>query len=605
MALASVAVLVLCALVSAGATWGATAPYNPAADPYSMESITTVSGAQSWWDSGYTGKGIDIALIDTGVAPVAGLNTPDKIVYGPDLSLESQSPALHNLDTNGHGTFMAGLIAGRDSTVTAPYSAAPASAYRGIAPDARIIALKVATADGGADVSQVIAAIDWVVQHAHDPGFNIRVINLSYGTNSKQAYGVDPLAYAAEQAWKKGIVVVAAAGNTGYQRGNAAPGLANPAYDPYIIGVGGYDYMGTVSYSDDKIGDYSASSAGCGATCKNPDFVADGSHQQGLRVPGSYLDKTHPEGMIDSRYFRGSGTSEAAAIASGSIALVLQRYPKLTPDQVKRFITANGKKVAGADTQAQGGGEIEIDLMAMKTPPAYAQKFTDATGTGSLELARGTDHITDDGVVLTGEKDIFGKSFVSATLARALAAGNSWSGGAWNGSTWSGSTWSGNTWSGNTWSGNSWSGNSWSGNTWSGNSWSGNSWSGNSWSRQQLERQQLERQQLERRLLARRHLGLTRDDKREEGASPPSGTLSPGSRSTPHRPPPAAAIGLDFDVSEADSPHESQGFPRRRRRGEKGRINAEDLHALRGGSCAVRRSDARKRHRGEAGRSFS
>ena len=169
-------------------------------------------GRANWWDSGYTGKGVDIALIDTGVSPVEGLNTPGKIVYGPDLSLESQSPALRNLDTNGHGTFMAGLIAGRDSTVTAPYSAAPASAYRGMAPDARIISLKVATADGGADVSQVIAAIDWVVQHAHDPGFNIRVINLSYGTNSKQSYGVDPLAYAAEQAWKKGIVVVAAAG---------------------------------------------------------------------------------------------------------------------------------------------------------------------------------------------------------------------------------------------------------------------------------------------------------------------------------------------------------------------------------------------------------
>ena len=215
--------------------------------------------------------------------------------------------ALRNLDTNGHGTFMAGLIAGRDSTVTAPDSAAPASAYRGMAPDARIVSLKVATADGGADAAQVIAAIDWVVQHAHDPGFNIRVINLSCGTNSKQSYGVDPLAYAAEQAWKKGIVVVAAAGNTGYQRGNAAPGLANPAYDPYIIGVGGYDYMGTASYSDDVVGAYSASSAGCGAAYKNPDFVADGSHQQGLRVPCSYLDQTHAEGRIDSRYFRGSG----------------------------------------------------------------------------------------------------------------------------------------------------------------------------------------------------------------------------------------------------------------------------------------------------------
>jgi serine protease AprX len=477
-----IAAVTALALATGGASWGATTTYDPATDLYSMDKITQYSGAQNWWDSGYTGQGIDVALIDTGVSPVEGLNTPGKIVYGPDLSLESQSPALRNLDTNGHGTFMAGLIAGRDSTVTAPFSAAPASAYRGMAPGARIVSLKVGTADGGVDVSQVIAAINWVIQHAKDPGFNIRVISLSYGTNSTQSYTVDPLAYAAEQAWKKGIVVVAAAGNTGYQRGNSAPGLANPAYNPYVMGVGGYDYMGTLSYSDDKVGDYSASSAGCGAACKNPDFLADGSHMQGLRVPNGYLDATHPEGRIGDRFFRGSGTSEATAIAAGSIALVLQKYPNLKPDQVKRFITDNGKKIGGADTQAQGAGEIEIDLMAMKSPPAYAQKFTNSTGTGSLEKARGTDHLSRDGVVLSGEKDIFGKPFVAATMAAATASGSSWSGGTWNGSSWSGSTWSGSTWSGSTWSGNTWSGSSWSGNTWSGNTWSGSSWSGSSWS---------------------------------------------------------------------------------------------------------------------------
>src|SRR5580765_58902 len=131
-----------------------------------------------------------------GVTPVQGLNSPGQVVYGPDLSLESQNPQLTNLDTNGHGTFMAGLIAGHDPSLTAPYSSAPASAYRGVAPDARIVSLKVGDADGGVDVSQVIAAIDWVVQHAQDPGFNIRVINLSYGTNSLQPYQKDPLAYA-------------------------------------------------------------------------------------------------------------------------------------------------------------------------------------------------------------------------------------------------------------------------------------------------------------------------------------------------------------------------------------------------------------------------
>ena len=198
------------------------AGYDPASDANSMLNTTAYTGATAWWDAGYTGKGVDVALIDTGVTRVDGLDGTGKVVYGPDLSLESQSPDLRDLDTNGHGTFMAGLIA------------ANSTAYRGMAPGARIVSVKVGVADGGTDVSQVIAAIDWVVQHRHDGDLNIRVINLSYGTNSAQDYRVDPLAYAAERAWKEGIVVVAAGGNYGFQSHmNNAPALADPAIDRY------------------------------------------------------------------------------------------------------------------------------------------------------------------------------------------------------------------------------------------------------------------------------------------------------------------------------------------------------------------------------------
>ena len=171
-------------LGSSSVVAGASGSYDPASDGYSMANIDAQTGAAAWWDAGYTGAGVDVAVIDTGVTPVPALSTPGSVVYGPDLSLDSQNPALRNLDGFGHGTFMAGLIAGHDPSLTAPYSKAPAGAYRGIAPDARIVSLKVGAADGSVDVTQVIAAIDWVVQHAHDPGFNIRVINLSYGTNS-------------------------------------------------------------------------------------------------------------------------------------------------------------------------------------------------------------------------------------------------------------------------------------------------------------------------------------------------------------------------------------------------------------------------------------
>jgi serine protease AprX len=121
-------------------------------------------------------------------------------------------------------------------------------------------------------------------------------------------------------------------------------------------------------------------------------------------------------------------------------------------------------------------------MLSAPPPLGFGTWDVASTGIGSLELSRGTDHLTDDGVILTGEQDIFGHAFDAAAMAVLEAACNSWSGGVWNGNSWSGNSWSGNSWSGNSWSGNSWSGNSWSGNSWSGNSWSGNSWSGNSWS---------------------------------------------------------------------------------------------------------------------------
>ncbi len=462
-------------MVRSGASWGSSA-YSPAADAYSMQNITAADGVQAWWNAGYTGSGVDVAVIDTGVAPVAGLDAPGKVINGPDLSFESQNPSLQHLDTNGHGTFMAGLIAGNDGQ---------AGGYRGVAPGARIISLKVGVADGGVDVSQVIAAIDWVVQHRHDSGMNIRVLNLSYGTNAAQPYDVDPLAYAVEQAWKAGIVVVAAAGNSGYQKGATSQPLADPAYDPQILAVGAADTMASAATWDDQVAPYSANAASCSNGCRAPDLVAPGTHLQGLRVVGSYIDQNNPEGIVSDRYFRGSGTSEAAAFASGAVADLLQRFPELTPDQVKAMLTSSCDRLSSFNWKQAGCGELDMGKLLSVSPPSFwaAQQYNaPSTGTGLLEGSRGTDHISMNGVVLQGEKDIFGKPFVSAAMAALEAAGSSWSGGMWNGSSWSGSSWSGSSWSGSSWSGSSWSGSSWSSLVWSASSWSGSSWSGSSWS---------------------------------------------------------------------------------------------------------------------------
>ena len=227
-----------------------------------------------------------------------------------------------------------------------------------MAPDARLVSLKVGAADGAVDVSQVIAAIDWVVQHAHDPGLNIRVINLSYGTNSLQDPSTDPLAYAAEQAWKRGIVVVAAGGNYGFQSQRNAPALADPAYDSSLLAVGSIDTMGTLKTSDDQVPSFSPWPKR-GAT-RGVDLVTPGAHLQGLRVANSFVDVNHPEGYLDDRYFRGSGTSQSAALVSGAAALVLQKYPDATPDQVKQLLMGTATYLNSQKSQAQGGGELNL-----------------------------------------------------------------------------------------------------------------------------------------------------------------------------------------------------------------------------------------------------
>ena len=456
------------------------AGYDPVRDMNSMYNTTAYTGATAWWHAGYTGRGVDVAIIDTGVAPVEGLTSPGKIVYGPDLSFESQAPNLTNLDTNGHGTFMAGIIAGRGSHAVPGTYATDKTHFLGVAPDARIVSLKVGVADGAADVSQVIAAIDWVVQHRTDHGLNIRVLNLSYGTNSTQSYIHDPLAYAVERAWRAGIFVVTAAGNSGFVARTRS--LTDPAYDPKIFAVGASDSMGTATTADDKVPSFSSD----GSASRSPDVVAPGTHIVSLRVPGSYIDDTYRKtGRVSDTLFRGSGTSEAAAFAAGAAALVIQQRPAITPDQLKDMFLLNAIALDNVPGRKQGQGEVGMKSMLTArtpTPPDAWKSVPWSDGSGSLEASRGTEHLIAGGVVLSGEQDIFGAPFDSAAMARLEAKARSWSGGTWNGNSWSGSSWSGNSWSGSSWSGSSWSGNSWSGSSWSGSSWSGNSWSGSSWS---------------------------------------------------------------------------------------------------------------------------
>ena len=457
----------------------------------SMYSVAQeVTGAAEMWNHGITGRGVDVALIDSGVAPVDGLSVPGKVVNGADLSFESQSEDLRYLDSYGHGTHMAGIIAGRDNAAPAVVQKGDSTNFLGMAPDARIVNVKIADANGATDVSQVIAAIDWVVKHRRDEGLNVRVLNLSFGTDGTQDYLLDPLAYAAEVAWRKGIVVVVAAGNGGF--GSAK--LNNPAYDPYVLAVGAADGNGTYGIEDDTIPNFSS----CGNEGRHPDLVAPGKSIASLRVPGSSADDEFPKARVGDRFFRGSGTSQAAAVVSGAAALLIDQRPDITPDQVKALLTSSASLLPKAAPACQGAGMVNLKVARDLETPASVQSWPVSVGTGSLELARGSAHVVDDEsggkekehgkdkgkgqIPLMGEMDIFGNPWDGATWAAKSWSESSWSAGLWNGNAWSGESWNATSWAGKSWSATEWTAKSWSGQSWTAKSWSGKSWSGKSWS---------------------------------------------------------------------------------------------------------------------------
>ncbi len=477
-----------------------------------MASITDAIGARTVWagaDSiaaslgttwpaannlkAVTGQGVTVAVVDSGVSgTVGGLNGAGKVVQGPDLSMEANS-SLRGQDTFGHGTFLAGIIAAKDSVaLTGSGQPQPNTDDQqlGVAPDAKVLAVKLASTDGSTDVSQVIAALDWVVQHKHDNGMNVRVVNLSYGTDSAQSYLTDPLAAAAENAWRNGIVVIVSGGN----EGNAATGLTDPAIDPYVIAVGASSSGNSVQgWSSPTVASFSQH----GNAVRSVDLVAPGTSLVSLRDNGSYIDINHPEGLVagdtSGRLFRGSGTSQAAAVVSGSVALLLQAFPSLTPDEVKYALIHSADAMAGSPLD-KGAGELDVVgamgvAYTIVTHPTlrtttYPQTFKAATGTGSLDAARGGYYLSDPdtGAVLTGEVDVQSQPWKGSTWQKASAAATAWNGGNWNGARWSGSAWSGGSWSSANWSGARWSGARWSDVAWSGARWSGARWSGARWS---------------------------------------------------------------------------------------------------------------------------
>jgi serine protease AprX len=343
-----------------------------------------------------SGDGVDVALIDSGITPVGDLAAPGKIVNGPDFSFDSRNPDLHNLDAFGHGTHMAGIIAG-------------------VAPQARLVNVKAANAEGVTSLSQLLMAIDYTVRYRHTNGVDVRVIMLAVGADNDTGYERSPLALAVERAWNAGVAVVAAAGNDG----SSGKGLELPAADPFVLAVGGADTQGTGDPTDDDVAEWSSRGDGV----RDPDVLAPGSSIVSYRVPGSFVDQSS-EGRVGDDRQRGSGTSQATAVVAGAAALLLERHDKWSPDQLKAALRDGARPMAG-DHRAVGEGEVDIAAADALRPADRAQGFAPARVYSSGPYGRRFS------VAVRKLKDLLGRRWT----------GRRWTGVKWNGVKWNGVKW--------------------------------------------------------------------------------------------------------------------------------------------------------------------
>lgn len=307
-----------------------------------LNTIVPVVGGIGVKKTGFTGKMVTIAVLDTGVYPHEDLKYPtNRIIAWADFINNKPIP----YDDNGHGTHVAGIIAGNGSSSFGKYC--------GMAPDANLAVVKVLDQNGNGSLSAIIEGIDWCIKNRAK--YNIRIINLSFGAIAQNSYRTDLLCRATSKAWENGIVVCTAAGNDGPGAGT----INTPGINPKIITIGNLDHRRTVIYDDDQV--HPTSSRGpTRDRIKKPDLLAPGTNIISLRLGGGYRSLT--------------GTSMAASLVSGAVALILEKDPKLQPNQVKRILLNNARKLK-LDFSEQGVGVINLQKILTNSTNIFRSKI--------------------------------------------------------------------------------------------------------------------------------------------------------------------------------------------------------------------------------------
>ncbi|HEX6393543.1 MAG TPA: S8 family serine peptidase [Acidimicrobiales bacterium] len=403
------------------------------------------TGANLLAAQGDTGQGVTVAVLDTGIDGAL----PDfagRLVGGVDLT-PGNSPFT---DEFGHGTFVAGLVAGNGASSNGQYP--------GEAPGANLVSIKVAGADGQTSISTVVSGIQWAIKNQKKYGINI--LNLSLGAVPTGPTATEPMDQAIEQAWQSGITVVVAAGNSGPSAGT----ITSPGDDPLAITAGAYADNNSPSPSDWYACPFSSVGPSLYDGWLKPDLVAPGRSVISLLAPGSTIAQDFPHAHVGTGNFVGSGTSFSAGITSGAAALVLARNPGISPDQVKGRLLGNAMP---GETQApliEGHGFLNAYYAAISPSLTYSQ-----TAAAAAETSNPPSTIN------------LGTSWSPSSWNQANWTGSSWTGAAWNGSSWTGATWNGSSWTGSSWTGSSWTGSSWTGSAWTGSAWTGSAWTGSAW----------------------------------------------------------------------------------------------------------------------------
>lgn len=370
--------------------------------------ISDIRAAQVWNELHYQGDGIGVAVVDSGIDPAADFFTQtgyDRVTAAVSFGKGTNHSVY---DGYGHGSHIAGIIGGNGGN--------SGGAYIGVAPKSNLINVKVSDNKGAATILSVVEGLQWV-NDLRDV-LHIRVVNISLNATVSDSYINDPLDAAVEVLWFNKVVVVTSAGNNGKEAVYA------PANDPFAITVGAVDDKGTTSLSDDVMASFSAFGPTKDSISK-PDLVAPGTNIVSvLGSPAEELALAHPGNVVNNHYFRMSGTSVAAPMVTGVVALLLQANPDLTPDQVKYRLTATARPFA--TRQKAGVGYLD----------AYAA----VTGTTTASANTGIH------------------------LNHLLKLGNSsiaWDSVSWNSVSWNSVSWNSVSWNSVSWNSVSWNSDYW------------------------------------------------------------------------------------------------------------------------------------------------